>query len=54
MANNDEWCDLCNDKLKNEVVKMSGKGYGICSHCKVFIATEREEVPDIDRGKRFA
>lgn len=33
MAAHDEWCDLCNDKLKEVDVKYEGKTITICKHC---------------------
>lgn len=34
MARNDEWCDLCRDKLKATTVEtLSGRELDICRHC---------------------
>lgn len=34
MACNDEWCDLCEDKLKaTTVITPSGREIDICGHC---------------------
>jgi hypothetical protein len=51
---NDEFCYLCNENPKDFVVKLNGTERGICSHCRSLLAPNRPEVPDIDKGKRFA
>ena len=37
MAKHDEWCELCNDKIKVCVIIIKDRELEICSHCKDLI-----------------
>lgn len=41
MAKHDEWCEFCEDKMKNAEVVSGGKSYGVCLDCKLL--TPRNE-----------
>jgi ribosome-binding protein aMBF1 (putative translation factor) len=41
MAKNDEWCDLCDDKLKAEVITYLGREISVCGHCASLAVDER-------------
>lgn len=43
MGAKDEWCDLCDDKLKVKKVKMNGRIYWVCGHCASLTVEDGEE-----------
>jgi ribosome-binding protein aMBF1 (putative translation factor) len=34
MAKNDEWCEFCNEKMKQTTVMVNGKEWAVCKQCK--------------------
>jgi ribosome-binding protein aMBF1 (putative translation factor) len=34
MARNDEWCMFCESKMKQTTVRVKGKEWEVCNHCK--------------------
>lgn len=34
MAKHDEWCELCDDKIKQHVIVYNGQVIEVCNHCK--------------------
>lgn len=33
MSKQDIWCELCEDRIKAETVKIFGKYFGVCKSC---------------------
>lgn len=40
----DIWCDFCNEKMKEVILKHKGKTFHVCKHCaSLAIGFERED-----------
>lgn len=43
MAKYDEFCELCDEKIKQTYVKIGGKVHEVCNHCKS-LSVEDDDV----------
>ena len=34
MAKNDEWCEFCDDMIKEKIVTVQGKEFEVCRQCE--------------------
>lgn len=43
MGKHDEWCELCDQKLKSANVIINGKKLDVCNHCKSICPEDESE-----------
>ena len=43
MAKDDMWCEFCDQKPKNTIVKVRGKEFAVCSHCESLTVQDRKK-----------
>lgn len=51
MSKYDEFCELCDDKIKQSIIKMNNKLYEVCNHCKS-LAVEDDDAYEFKQSIR--